>query len=215
MTDPNQPTVKYFDGIGFRVLPTVLSFEVAGLPYKEERIDFEEWGRTKGDTNMHPTNSLPVVTIAGTKLNQSVACAKFAAKAAGLEPQNPIEAGMVDEVEASLTELIQNTNGGIRSKQGREKWITECLPKWMGRIEALAKGDKYFLTGDRISIADFWIVAYVDFMAKFPQFMEDIPRPEDFHQFKKINRIIKNVKAHPAVALYYTRHPAEDVVKGY
>lgn len=206
----SQPTVKYFKGINPRVLPTVLCFEVAGLPYTDERIDFEEWGKTKMDSDLHPTHTLPVLTINGKTLNQSRACAQFAAVASGLLPTNPLEAGLVEEAQACIEELFDGADG-IKSGKGREAWVENNLPKWLGRIESLSTGDKFFLAGDRPTTADFWLVSILSFLALETQFTGGVPRKTDFAQFKTIQRIIKATKEYPAVKAYFDRHPEENV----
>ena len=62
------------------------------------------------------------------------------------------------------------------------------------------------------TLADLWLVAFVDFLASGVVF--DIPRREDFEQYPLLMRIIYNVKKIPQIKRYFKRHPAENVVKG-
>lgn len=205
----SQPTIKYFKGINARVLPTFLCFECAGLPYTEERVTFDEWPNVKMDEALHPTHTVPTLTINGTVLNQSRACAMFAARASGMVPTNPLEAGLVEEVQACLEELFSGKDSYLQ--KDREAFLANNLPKWMGRIESLSTGDKFFLGGDKPSLADFWIVAMVCFFASEMPFTVDVVKKSDFEQFKVINRIVKATKAYPAVKAYFDRHPEEDI----
>ena len=203
------PTIRYFKGIGARALPAMLALEMAGLPYAEVRYTSEEWQEVKMDEEKHPTHTLPSLTIAGTTFGQSRACAAFAARAAGLLPMDPMDAALNEECEACIEELFTGADGIKHVNGDREKFLANNLSKWFGRIERIATGDTYFLAGDKPGMADFWLVAFIDYLAGDRPWIGGVITKSDIEEYKIISRIVRATKAYAPVKRYYDRHPEE------
>jgi glutathione S-transferase len=204
----SQPKLTYFEGVGFRALPFRLAFEIAGVPYEDHRISFDEWGTTSGDRSKYPTGTLPVLNVKGQTIAQSRAISEYAARTAGLHRTDPLEVALVDEVQQNLEELISGEGGVAGNKLDRQEWLkAKNLPFWLTRIESQATGDKFFLPGDKPSLADFWILGFMDFFASGVIFKQC--EKGDFAPYAKLRRISENVKAIPAVANYFKKYPKD------
>ena len=206
--DQSKPVVRYFKGIGARVAPTLLAFEVGGIPYEEVRYTGDEWKEVKMDKEKNPTSTLPSMTVNGVTFNQSHSLAAYAAAVAGLTPTDPLADALEQEGISCLEEVFNGANG-ILSKCDRDTFQANNFKKWFARIESIVTGDKYFLPGDKPGQMDFWLVAFCDLFSRKMEFLRGIVTKEDVEEYKVISRIVRATKAYPAVASYFERHPEE------
>lgn len=142
----------YFDTKG-RGEAIRLALHIGGIEFEDERLKPEEVAarKAKGEFTF---GALPVLNVDGEMYAQSDAILRYAGKRSGLYPEDLQGAMRVDEVcntlEDAFFALIKDN-----SKEGREKFLKECMPRYFGGMEKLyAKKDGPFLLGEVLSVAD-------------------------------------------------------------
>ena len=146
----------YFDFDGGRGEPIRIAFHAAGIAFEDQRVNFEEFGRLRGDL---PFKALPVVHIDGQVITQSNALTRHVGKLAGLYPEDAQQALYCDEVMDAVEDLTHRVAGtlgleGDELKAAREKLAEGWLPVFVKGIgELLDRGGDYFADG-RLTIAD-------------------------------------------------------------
>lgn len=120
-----------------------------------------------------PLGSLPVMEVNDTRVTQTSAQARFAGKLAGLYPEDPFEALLVDQVLDTFDDVFSamirykgSDDEGLRAD--REKFVKEDVPRYVGgcqnMIDDLKRGGPYVL-GEKMSIADLCITMIVNLMS--------------------------------------------------
>eukprot|EP00298_Acanthocystis_sp_HF-20_P006466 c16320_g1_i2.p1 GENE.c16320_g1_i2~~c16320_g1_i2.p1 ORF type:complete len:100 (+),score=36.36 c16320_g1_i2:40-339(+) len=74
---------------------TRLAFVVGKIPFEDIRVTEEEWANVKPTAKF---GQAPFMDLDGQQFAQSTALLRFAAKLAGLYPQDPLDALKIDEV---------------------------------------------------------------------------------------------------------------------
>ncbi|KAK7076170.1 hypothetical protein SK128_007050 [Halocaridina rubra] len=97
----------YFDGRGRAELARWL-FAYGGIPFVDERIDFNDWPKHKAN---YPTGQLPVLMIDDQLLTEPIAIARYIAKEVDLLPKDNLEAAFCD---ALVDNSVQVKNGWVR-----------------------------------------------------------------------------------------------------
>ena len=177
-----------------------LSARHAGLNFVDERIPFPEMKARKSE---FPLGQLPVLHIDGKQFCQSTALSRYAAKKGGLYPVDDVKALIVDEVIASLDELmgsIPQGPAGDELKEKREAWMAGKLATYAAYFEAHleASGGPFFLGAD-LSLADLWIEALVSMLAA--GFFDHIPK-DVLATYKRLAMLHDAVVAHPLVVAH-------------
>jgi glutathione S-transferase len=90
------PTYKltYFDFDGGRGEPIRIAFHAAGIEFEDHRIPFEEFMKTRSTMRFHCS---PTLEVDGVEVTQSNAMLRYAGKAAGLYPEDDLQALYCDE----------------------------------------------------------------------------------------------------------------------
>ena len=153
------PTYKltYFDFDGGRGEPIRIALHAAGIGFEDERLSFEEFGKTRHTLRF---NCLPVLEIDGNPVTQSNALSRYVGKMAGLYPDDDLQALYCDEVLDANEDLYHYIVPtlflqGDELRAAREKlvagWLTVYL-KGLGQL--LARGGNRYFADDRLTIAD-------------------------------------------------------------
>jgi glutathione S-transferase len=97
------PTLKlyYFDMPG-RAEPTKMMLNYAGIPFENFAFPRDQWPELK---QKMPYGQVPVLEVDGKMLAQTAAIERYAAKLAGLTPEDSWTSAKVDE----YLELIKET----------------------------------------------------------------------------------------------------------
>merc|ERR1711892_48356 len=144
-----------------------LIFVHAGQKYEDDRIasPFEDpapWVAFKPNT---PWGTLPILSIDGQIIAQSVASARYLAREFGLVGKNNLESAQADEIMDVVTDLV---NEGTRAKFANDepaskKHTEETIPRSLANIEKVlvARGGQY-LVGGALTWADIALFNYVN-----------------------------------------------------
>ena len=134
---------------------------IAEVPYELEIIPREEFSSVKGDEARFPLGQMPVLTFPdGRIILQSVAIARYAAKLAGLYPDDPLEALEVDEIVDSIHEVINNRPKHSDQdilKPLVEEWVAGKLQKFLRYINRKAEKGRSYLVGGKLTLADVYL----------------------------------------------------------
>ena len=184
-----------------------LALHIADIPFEDERIKLPDWPALKPTT---PYGSLPTATIDGELVAQSSAIVHYAGKLSGLYPSDPKDALPVDEVLATVDDIIQaaySYRGSDKDqlKEAREKFVKESVPRYIGglekRLEVFGKGP--FVCGDNVTIADLGICTFVIQMKSGK--IDHVPK-DIIHRFPRIITAYDAVMDLPKVKEWYKDH---------
>jgi len=89
-----RPKLTYFAFAGGRIGPIRIALRQAKVDFEDERLSFQEFGARKVS---FPGGSLPVLSINGKLLTQSLAILRWAGRQSDLYPSDPVHAMQVDE----------------------------------------------------------------------------------------------------------------------
>merc|ERR1712013_809818 len=128
----------------------------AGVKYEDCRIAREDWAQLK--TSL-PLGQLPVLTVDGKTIGQSITIARYLAKRFGLAGKNDLDAAQADQAVDALTDLMNNV-----APIGREKDETKKA-EMKKKMEALLtkQGGNYF-AGSQLTWADIAVYSSIDMM---------------------------------------------------
>ena len=149
--------LTYFDFDGGRGEPIRIAFHSAGIEFEDHRISFQEFMESR--ESMRFTCS-PTLAIDGVVVTQSNGMLRYVGKAAGLYPEDPLQALYADEamgaVEDMLHQLVKTFGlEGDELKAAREEladgWLTVFV-KGLGEI--LERGGNEYFADNRLTVAD-------------------------------------------------------------
>ncbi|CAD5213717.1 unnamed protein product [Bursaphelenchus okinawaensis] len=86
----------YFNAYG-RAEPIRQCFTYAGIPFKDNRIEFNDWPTTKGDTKRIPYGQVPILLIDGKPLAESHTITRYAGRVSKLDGNTPEETAFIDQ----------------------------------------------------------------------------------------------------------------------
>lgn len=171
------PSLKltYFDLKG-RAEPIRIILEVSGIGYEDERIpapwdDQEKWFKLKPST---PFGQLPILSVDGEVISQSIAIARYCAHEFGLAGKNTLENGKMDEIVEAVKDGTEKQIEAFLFEQDetrktdlQEKFHEEVLPKILQNLEKrlVSRGKKYFV-GGKLSWADIFVF---NFCSELPE----------------------------------------------
>ena len=121
------------------------------------------------DSGELPYGQLPIMYVDGKKLSQSVAIGQWCAKQAGLVPKDDFEAATVDSIvqfilqdvrERVIRPSMSDELDAAKKAAMRKECHEKLLPAKFAMLEKQV-GDKGFLVGDKVTMADlhFYVLA--------------------------------------------------------
>lgn len=147
--------VFYFDFAG-RAEPIRLVLKAGKVDFEDVRVKRDEWPELK---KKMPFGQMPAIEADGTLIAQSGALLTYAAKVAGLYPEDPLEAALADQAVWFLEDLmglfkptwgIQDLDERIKARQAI---VAGPLKEKLEMLGKLIDGQLY-VAGDKLSHAD-------------------------------------------------------------
>jgi len=229
MSESRSYKLTYFDIRGLAEIARFL-FAVAKVPYEDERYsltfgtpgDFStiirpEFDAAKASGELAANfGKVPILTVDGVKVGQSMAINRFLAREFGMMGANAIEAALIDAL-CEQKKDINDKYQKIRAIQvadekaaAMDKWFAETLPEELQAVErALAPGPGPWLVGSSISLAD---IIYFQFLAAPKGFFD---RADDaraaFASCDRIKAAMEATAANPELAAWIANRPAGSV----
>lgn len=196
------PILSYFDFPGGRGEEARLAFEVAGVPWTDDRFS-GDWPAKKPTT---PFGGLPVLEVPGKGvLSQSNAILSYIGREHGLLPTDSWETAKhealmnaVEELRAQAT--ATNRDDKDEKKKARQAFAEGYLHRWLTNASAQIAGP--FVGGDAISVAD--LKLFVS-LASYQRGVYDHIPATVLDAYPKIIGLLQAVQAHPAVAGWYAK----------
>jgi len=203
--------LTYFDMHAGRGEPIRLAFAIGGIPFKDDRVSFEEWPARKQTT---PFGSVPVLEVDGKELAQSNTIGRYVGKLTGLYPADAWEAAMCDETMDAVEDLVTDVTSTMflpeeEKKAKREALAAGPIQSQLKRLEQKleANGGKYF-AGDSLSIADLKAAILLTRMLRSGM-IDHIPADLPDKIAPKLVEHYNRVMDHPDVKAYYAKVGAE------
>ena len=190
--------IIYFDMPFWRAEISRLSLFMSGIEFEDVRITsddnsyLKEHGKLKDGTSI-PFRQLPVLVINGQSIAQSGGIARICGKLSGMYPEDIIEAGKVDQIIDTVTDmnvmlnLSMRENDPIIKKQMRAQLTNEDLPRYFGYLEKIIEANStHWFVGEKVTIADIAVWSFLGWIAQ--GVLDDIP-PEVIHPFEGLRKV--------------------------
>ncbi|GAB9473617.1 Hematopoietic prostaglandin d synthase [Globisporangium polare] len=197
---PAQIKLTYFPITGRAELARLL-FTYGGVAFEDNRVAGPVFGAMKPTL---PLGQLPVLEVDGVVYAQSMAIARYAAKASGLYPEDAAQALRVDMVSETLVDLLNvfidikfKTSDETLKAEKSAKFVAEGLPKSLATLEGLVQS-KYFV-GDSATLADVQLfdIAHNALKPSFPEL--------SMAAYPKLEAIVEAVKVNANIAAYLSK----------
>jgi len=195
--------IVYFDFPFWRAEVARISLFKGNISFDDIRVngdDFKfikEHGKMK-DGTLVPFRQLPILVVEGKIIAQTGAIARICGKLSGLYPEEMIEAGKVDQIIDTATDInvllkpSMRESDPIKRKAMRVELAQNDLPKYFGYLEnILADNKPHWFVGDKMSIADIAIWRLMGWITS--GVVDDIPK-DILNPFKNLNKLYNEVK---------------------
>lgn len=203
----DKPKLTYFPFPGRVFGVRVAMFKAFGKDgWIDDRVPFAEFGEKKA-AGEYPLGAVPVLTLPdGRTICQSAAIGAWAARQGGLMPTDITECLVVEELMATLQEVLAKTPSDPDNEVKKAK-REEYAAGWMkGAMVLLEK--RYSVTAsaflmDEICLADFMLWGVVN-MIQTGDF--DYVDPAYVADYPKLVAAAEAVKSHPITVSYFENY---------
>ena len=203
-------TLYYFKIPFWRAEVTRLSLFIGDIPFKDYRIENEDYDKFKKtgelpNKKIAPFKQLPVLDVDGMIFAQTGAIARFCGKLSGLYPKNDDHtAALIDQIiDAAqdinyLVTLSGRDKDPERKKIARDILANKHLPKWFQFLENLLKQNTksvYFVESD-LTIADLAIWRLLGWLKS--GMLDGVPS-NILDNYDNLNQLRDEIYKHPKV----------------
>ena len=176
--------IIYFDFPFWRAEVARIPLFLADIKFEDYRIKREEFPYIKengkmSDGTIIPFTQLPVLVIDGLSIAQTGAIARICGKISGFYPDDLIEAGKVDQIIDTATDINLLIRPSMREQDNskrklmREELSENDLPKYFGYLENLLSEDCEWFADNKMTIADIALWRLMGWLKS--GFLDDIP----------------------------------------
>ena len=188
----------YFDQPFWRAEIARLCLFMSDIEFEDFRITNEDLSYLKqhgelSDGSVIPFRQLPVLVIEGESIAQTGAIARICGKLGDMYPKDIIEAGKVDQVIDTVTDINVLINPSMHEsdpaikRQMRDDLSSDALPKYSGYLERiLEENDAGWFVGDEMTVADIAVWSMLGWIAQ--GVLDDIPStlPKTFERLTRL-----------------------------
>ena len=197
--------LTYFDFDGGRGEPVRLALVIAGVPFEDDRVKFNDWASRKPST---PCGALPVLEVDGEVISQSNTITRYVGKLTDLYPVDPLQAALCDEV----MDAVEDLNGHIGTtisiadpaakKAAREALASGPMSVHLARFNAYleSRGGEYF-ADNRLTVADLKVFSLVSHLRSGA--LDHIPADLVARKAPLLVKHSDHLQKHPKIAAYY------------
>ena len=196
--------IIYFNFPFWRAEVARIPLYISNTKFEDKRITSEEFSYIKENGKMTdgtiiPFSQLPVLIIDGQSIAQTGAIARICGKISGFYPDSLVEAGKVDQIIDTATDINMLMRPSMREQDPEKKKLMRQelskndLPKYFGFLENLLKDEKIWFAENRMTIADIAIWRLMGWLKS--GVIDDIPQ-DITDDFSKLNRVYNEVNNH-------------------
>ena len=198
----------YFDQPFWRAEIARLCLFMSDIEFEDFRITNEDLSYLKqhgelSDGSVIPFRQLPVLVIEGESIAQTGAIARICGKLGDMYPKDIIEAGKVDQVIDTVTDInvlinpsMHESNPAIK-RQMRDDLSSDALPKYFGYLEKILEAnDSGWFVGDEMTVADIAVWSMLGWIAQ--GVLDDIPSTLP-KTFERLTRLYNEMSRMPKV----------------
>lgn len=197
-------SLTYFDFDGSRGLECRLALAAAGVQFNDIRVATADWPALKPKV---PFGAMPVLTVDGKALAQSLAILGYVGRQYGLHPADLWAAAehealmqSVEDLRAKLPDIKKLPDAD--KKPAREAFANGWLQQWAQTVNDRIRGP--FLEGDKLHVAD--LKLYVILRGLLGNTFDFVPASA-LDAYPKVLALFAAVDAHPAVRGYFAARP--------
>jgi len=212
---PKSIKLFYGDMPFWRAEVVRLSLFAGDVPFEDVRIKFgsDEAKAMKAEGKM-TFGAIPVMEVDGKMLSQTQAMAVYAAKLAGIHPEDPWDAAKVDECINGCTDATVTISATFRLPDeeklpAREGLIAPegRLTMHLGGLEKICaeNGSCGYAVGSSLTAADLAIWRLVGWITG--GVIDGIPSDYVTSTFPSLSKLVATVDAHPKVVEWKEAHP--------
>ena len=193
--------IIYFNFPFWRAEIARIPLYISNTKFEDKRITSEEFSYIKENGKMTdgtiiPFSQLPVLVIDGQSIAQTGAISRICGKISGFYPDSLVEAGKVDQIIDTATDINMLMRPSMREqdpdkkKLMRQELSKNDLPKYFGYLENLLKDENIWFAENRMTIADIAIWRLMGWLKS--GVIDDIPQ-DITDDFNKLNRVYNEV----------------------
>ncbi len=193
--------IIYFNFPFWRAEVARIPLYISNTKFEDKRITSEEFSYIKENGKMTdgtiiPFSQLPVLVIDGQSIAQTGAIARICGKISGFYPDSLVEAGKVDQIIDTATDINMLMRPSMREqdpdkkKLMRQELSKNDLPNYFGYLEDLLKEENIWFAENRMTIADIAIWRLMGWLKS--GVIDDIPQ-DITDDFNKLNRVYNEV----------------------
>jgi glutathione S-transferase len=193
--------IIYFNFPFWRAEVARIPLYISNTKFEDKRITSEEFSYIKENGKMTdgtiiPFSQLPVLVIDGQSIAQTGAIARICGKISGFYPDSLVEAGKVDQIIDTATDINMLMRPSMREqdpdkkKLMRQELSKNDLPKYFGYLENLLKDENIWFAENRMTVADIAIWRLMGWLKS--GVIDDIPK-DITDDFNKLNRVYNEV----------------------
>ena len=193
--------IIYFNFPFWRAEVARIPLYISNTKFEDKRITSEEFSYIKENGKMTdgtiiPFSQLPVLVIDGQSIAQTGAIARICGKISGFYPDSLVEAGKVDQIIDTATDINMLMRPSMREQDPEKKKLMRQelskndLPKYFGFLENLLKDEKIWFAENRMTVADIAIWRLMGWLKS--GVIDDIPQ-DITDDFNKLNRVYNEV----------------------
>ena len=197
--------IIYFDLPFWRAEISRLPLFIANIDFEDFRPSDDEWDYAKENGKMKdgtiiPFSELPVLSINGESVAQTMAIARICGKLGGMYPEDIVEAGKVDQIVVAVENInallspSMKESDPLRKKAMRKELTSNELPTYFGYLQdILDANNSGWFVGDSMTIADLGVWSLLGWIASgvIDDISAEVIRPFD-GLVKLYNEINKN-----------------------
>ncbi|MDB4027206.1 glutathione S-transferase [Candidatus Thioglobus sp.] len=200
--------IIYFDLPFWRAEISRLPLFIANIDFEDFRPSDEEWdyakenGKMKDGTKI-PFSELPVLSINGESIAQTMAIARICGKLGGMYPEDIIEAGKVDQIVVAVENInallspSMKESDPLKKKAMRKELTSNELPTYFGYLQdILSANSSEWFVGENMTIADLAVWSLLGWIAS--GVIDDISA-EVIQPFEGLVKLYNQINKNPRV----------------
>ena len=169
--------IIYFDLPFWRAEISRLPLFIANIDFEDFRPSDDEWdyakenGKMKDGTKI-PFSELPVLSINGESVAQTMAIARICGKLGGMYPEDIVEAGKVDQIVVAVENInallspSMKESDPLKKKAMRKELTSNELPTYFGYLQdILDANNSGWFVGENMTIADLAVWSLLGWIA--------------------------------------------------